>query len=84
MSFLEAIPGTSSTSEELAELQELQHGIQTAIRALPLAYLPVVWLFYREQLTYAEIGRILDLPGSTVKTYFNRAKPFLRAAFVTP
>ena len=84
VSFLEAVPDTSSTPEELAELHELQHEIQTAIRALPLVYCPVVGLFYRAQLTYAEIGRILDLPGSTVKTYFNRAKPFLRAAFVTP
>jgi RNA polymerase sigma-70 factor (ECF subfamily) len=84
VSFLEAIPDTSSTPEEQAELHELQHEIQTAIQALPLTYLPVVWLFYRDQLTYAEIGRILDRPGSTVKTHFNRAKPFLRAALVTP
>jgi len=84
VSFLEAVPDTSSTPEELAELHELQHEIQTAIRALPLVYCPVVGLFYRAQLTYAEIGRILDMPGSTVKTRFNRAKPLLRAAFVTP
>ncbi len=83
VSFLEAVPDTSSTPEELAELHELQHEIQTAIRALPLVYCPVVGLFYRAQLTYAEIGRILDMPGSTVKTRFNRAKPLLRAAFVT-
>ena len=38
-------------------------------------------LYYAEQLNFAEIGRILDVPGSTVKTQFNRAKPFLRAAF---
>jgi RNA polymerase sigma-70 factor, ECF subfamily len=84
VSFLEAIPDTSSTPEELAELHELQHEIQTAIRALPHTYRPVVWLFYRDQLTYAEIARILDRPDSTVKTHFKRAKPFLRAAFVTP
>ena len=84
VSFLEAVPDTSSTPEELAELHELQHEIQTAIRALPLVYCPVVGLFYRAQLTYAEIGRILDMPGSTVKSRFNRAKPLLRAAFVTP
>ncbi len=63
---------------------DLQHEIQHAIQALPHTYRPVVWLFYRSQLNYAEIGRILDIPGSTVKTHFNRAKPFLRAAFVTP
>ena len=81
--FLNAIPDTSPTAEEQAELHDLQREIQHAIRALPLTYRPVVWHFYRNQLTYAEIGRILGIPGSTVKTQFNRAKPFLRAAFVT-
>ncbi len=82
--FLDAIPDTSPTPEELAELHDLQREIQHAIRALPQTYRPVVWHFYSSQLNYAEIGRILDMPGSTVKTHFNRAKPFLRAAFVTP
>ena len=81
--FLEAIPDTSSTPEEQAELHELHYKIQTAIRALPLTYHSVVWLYYRGQLNYAEIGRILNMPDSTVKTHFNRAKPLLRAAFVT-
>jgi len=82
--FLDAIPDTSPTPEELAELHDLQREIQHAIRALPHTYRPVVWLSYGGQLNYAEIGRILDMPGSTVKTHFNRAKPFLRAVFVTP
>jgi RNA polymerase sigma-70 factor (ECF subfamily) len=82
--FLEAIPDTSPMPEEQAELHELQHEIQYAIRALPHTYRPVVWLFYSSQLNYAEIGRILDMPGSTVKTHFNRAKPFLRDTIVTP
>jgi len=84
VTFLETIPDTISTPEEQAELHELQHEIQHAIQALPHTYRPVVWLFYRSQLNYAEIGRILDIPGSTVKTHFNRAKPYLRAVFVTP
>ncbi len=81
--FLDAIPDTSPTTEELAELYDLQREIQHAILALPHTYSPVVWLFYRSQLNYAEIGRILDMPGSTVKTHFNRAKPFLRTSFIT-
>ena len=83
VTFLEAIPDTSPTPEEQAELHDLQREIQHAIRALPHTYRPVVWHFYTGQLNYAEIGRMLDRPGSTVKTHFNRAKPFLRAAFVT-
>lgn len=84
VSFLDAIPDLSSTPEDQAELHELQHEISTAIRALPRTYRPVVWLFYSGQLNYAEIGRILDRPDSTVKTHFNRAKPFLHAALVMP
>jgi len=84
VTFLETIPDMSSTPEELAELHNLQREILHAIRALPHTYRPVVWHFYTGQLNYAEIGRILDMPGSTVKSHFNRAKPFLRAAFVTP
>jgi RNA polymerase sigma factor (sigma-70 family) len=82
VTFLEAIPDMSPTPEEQAELHDLQREIQHAIQALPLTYRPVVWLYYRKQLNYAEIGRILNMPGSTVKTHFNRAKPFLRANFV--
>jgi RNA polymerase sigma factor (sigma-70 family) len=82
--FLDTIPDTSPTPEDQAELHDLQREIQCAIQSLPRTYRPVVWHFYRNQLTYAEIGRLLDRPGSTVKTHFNRAKPFLSAAFVTP
>jgi RNA polymerase sigma factor (sigma-70 family) len=84
VSFLETIPDTSPTPEEQAELHDLQREIQHAIRALPHKYRPVVWHFYTGQLSCAEIGRVLDRPGSTVKTHFNRAKPFMRAAFIAP
>jgi RNA polymerase sigma-70 factor, ECF subfamily len=81
--FLDAIPDTHPTPEEQAELHDLQRDIQRAIQSLPRTYRPVVWHFYRNQLTYAEIGRILGLPGSTVRTQFNRAKPFLRDVFTS-
>jgi RNA polymerase sigma factor (sigma-70 family) len=82
VTFLDTIPDTSPTPEEQVELHELQREIQLAIQSLPRTYRSVVWHFYRSQLKYAEIGRILGIPGSTVKTQFNRAKPFLRAVFV--
>jgi len=83
VTFLDAIPDTSPTPEEQAELHDLQREIELAIQSLPRTYRPVVWHFYRSQLNYTEIGRILGIPGSTVKTHFNRAKPFLCAAVVT-
>ncbi len=75
----DAIPDTSPAPEELAERRDLQQAIQRAIQALPHKYRSVVLLYYAEQLTFSEIGRSLNMPDSTVKTRFYRAKPFLRA-----
>jgi RNA polymerase sigma-70 factor, ECF subfamily len=77
--FLDAIPDTHPTPEELAELRDLQQAIQRAIQALPHKYRSVVWLYYGEQLNFSEIGRALKMPNATVKTRFHRAKPLLRA-----
>src|SRR6266568_1279088 len=40
----------------------------------------VVLLRYAGQLSFSEIGQALDMPEATAKTYFQRAKPLLRAA----
>jgi RNA polymerase sigma factor (sigma-70 family) len=84
VAFLDTIPDTSPTPEEQAELHDLQREIQYAIQSLPRTYRRAVWHVYRSQLKYAEIGRMLGIRGSTVKTHFNRAKPFLRAAVIIP
>jgi RNA polymerase sigma factor (sigma-70 family) len=78
--FLDTLPDTSPMPEELAERHDLQQAVQRAILALPHTYRSVVLLSYGEQLTFTEIGRVLNMPRSTVKTQFHRAKPFLRAA----
>ncbi len=79
--FLDAIPDTSPTPEELVERHDLQHEIWRAIQLLPHKYRSVVLLYYGEQLTFSEIGRALNMPGSTAKTQFNRAKPLTRVVF---
>ena len=78
VAFLDAIPDTSPTLEELIEQRDLKQTIQCAIQALPRTYRSVILLYYREHLNYAEIGGVLKLPVSTVKARFHRAKPFLR------
>jgi RNA polymerase sigma factor (sigma-70 family) len=82
--FLNTIPDTSLTPEELVEQRDLQQAIQRAIQTLPGTYRTVVLLYYREQMSYAEIGRVLKMPVSTVKARFHRAKPFLRDALTAP
>jgi RNA polymerase sigma factor (sigma-70 family) len=81
--FLDIIPDTSPTPEELAEHHDLQREIQHAILALPHSYRSVVLLYYGEQLNFSEIGRALNMSVSTVKTQFHRAKPLLSAVLKT-
>src|SRR6266516_8026559 len=74
-----AILDMSLTLEEFAERHDLQQDIQRAIQALPHKYRSVVLLYYGDQLNFSEIGRALNVPDSTVKSRFFRAKPLLRA-----
>src|SRR3989449_2190497 len=76
---LSATPDTSPTPEELAVHHDLQQDIQRAIQALPHKYRSVGFLYYGDQLNFSEIGRALNMPDSTVKSRFFRAKPLLRA-----
>jgi len=76
----EFVPDPTPLPEEIAEQHELQHRILSAISVLPPRLRSVVFLRYTLQKSFAEIGQILNIPEATAKTYFYRAKPFLRAA----
>jgi RNA polymerase sigma factor (sigma-70 family) len=79
VAFLDTILDTSPTPEELVEQRDLRRAIRFAIQVLPRTYHSVVLLYYSEHMNFAEIGRVLNVPVSTVKARFHRAKPFLRA-----
>ena len=76
----EFVPDPSPLPEEIAEQHELQQRIQRAISILPPRLRSVVFLRYTLQKSYAEISQILNIPEATAKTYFHRAKPYLRTA----
>jgi RNA polymerase sigma-70 factor (ECF subfamily) len=75
---LATLPDPDPSPEELAEQQELQKHVVQAIRALPVKQRQVVWLKYTAQLSFADIGRRLNMPAATAKTNFARARPVLR------
>ena len=83
LSPLAAMPDSSPLPEELAERQDLQQSLQRAIQTLPPKFRSVVVLRYAAQLSFSEIGQTLEMPEATAKTYFQRAKPLLRAALTT-
>ncbi len=80
LTVLSIIPDKNPQPDEIAEHHDLQRHLQQAIQTLPPRFRSVVLLRYTQELTFVEIGRILDMPENTAKTYFQRARPLLRAA----
>lgn len=76
---LAALPDPDPLPEEWVERRDLQACLQQAILTLPPKFRAVVLLRYTAQLSFAEIGQVLQMPEATAKTYFQRAKPLLRA-----
>lgn len=80
---LAEMPDISPLPEEVAERHDLQQILLKAIQELPPKFRAVVLLRYASQLSYAEIGRVLNMPEATAKTYFQRVKPLLRNALAS-
>jgi RNA polymerase sigma-70 factor (ECF subfamily) len=80
LSPLAILPDTDPQPEEVAEQHDLQHALCQAIDGLPPKFRSVVLLRYAGQLSFSEIGKTLSMPEATAKTYFQRARPLLRAA----
>ncbi len=72
------LPDQAPLPEEVIERRETQHLLREAISALPEPQRQVAALRYAAELSFAEIGAVLGLKESTVKTLFQRAKPQLR------
>lgn len=82
-SILATIPDMSPLPEEVAERHDLQQILLNAIQELPPKFRAVVLLRYASQLSYSEIGHVLNMPEATAKTYFQRVKPLLRNALAS-
>ena len=80
LSPLAIMPDLRPLPEEIAERHDLQASLRSAIEALPPKFRSVVLLRYAGQLSFSEIGKTLNMPEATAKTYFQRARPLLRTA----
>lgn len=76
---LTLIPDGEPLPEELAERHDLQKTLLSAMQRLPPKPRAVVLLRYSTQMSFAEIGRTLNMREATAKTYFQRARPVLRS-----
>jgi RNA polymerase sigma-70 factor (ECF subfamily) len=72
-------PGGQSP-EQILSRQTLDADLQAALDALPDAFRQAVWLRDVEELTYAEIARVLDVPIGTVMSRISRGRRALSDA----
>ncbi|MFA5936606.1 MAG: RNA polymerase sigma factor [Candidatus Paceibacterota bacterium] len=72
-SFSENIPDENLLPDEA--LQKLQDSIllNKILEKLPIHYKTILILHYQEEMTFDEIGKILNKPLNTVKSYHHRA-----------
>jgi len=74
---VEQAAGDSSrefTPEQLLTRASLDADLQAALDALPEAFRQAVWLRDVEELTYAEIAGVLDVPIGTVMSRISRGR----------
>jgi RNA polymerase sigma-70 factor, ECF subfamily len=79
---LDLLTDTTPLPEDLAEQHDMEQHVQAAIRALPSKFRAIVALRYTQQLNFREIAQHLNMSPATVKTYFHRALPLLRASLI--
>ncbi len=72
----------ADSPQETVERTEQQEAVQKALTTLGEEYREVLLLRYMEELDYAEIAEVLQLPSGTVKSRINRAKAALKTALL--
>ena len=82
LSPLEFIADSQPLPEEMAERCDLQCTLQRAMFALSPKSRSIIHLHCSRELSFSEIGRMLEMPVPTVKAYFYRSLPRLRTALM--
>jgi len=72
------LSSNEKTPESHMLLSETQEQVRKAIETLPEKYKSVVILRYLHDLSLQEIGEVLDMPVTTVKTRVHRGREYLR------
>ena len=72
--------GFDQTPEQLLTRAALDADVQAALDGLPEAFRQAVWLRDVEELSYAEIARVLDVPIGTVMSRISRGRRALYEA----
>lgn len=76
--YIETVAGESRGQDDIMMTRELNQFLHAEINRLPVQYRTVLTLYHLDELSYKEIGEIVNLPGGTVKSYLFRARKLLK------
>jgi RNA polymerase sigma-70 factor (ECF subfamily) len=75
---LDDLSGEADRPDEAAEETDVSLRLRTEIERLPVAYRTIITLYHLEEMSYSEIGEIMNLPEGTVKSHLFRARKHLK------
>jgi len=74
----EQSPDSRAIPDIIAEQNDLSSVLKKEIDTLPVKYRTIITLYHLDEMTYAEISDIMNLPEGTVKSYLFRARKQLK------
>lgn len=75
---LENVTGNHALPDLFVEDQDVASRLQGEINRLDIRYRTILTLYHLEEMSYAEIGKIVDMPEGTVKSHLFRARKQLK------
>jgi len=71
-----------SSPDDTAESKDLQQRVREEIQKLPVKFKTILTLYHLDELNYAEIGEVMQLPEGTVKSHLFRARKHLKEQLI--
>lgn len=77
-SFVEGVSGDFKAPDDFVMNQEMINFLFSEIHEMPVKFRTILTLYHLDELSYAEISEIMNLPEGTVKSYLFRARKLLK------
>jgi RNA polymerase sigma-70 factor (ECF subfamily) len=75
---LDTVSDCSIRPDQIVEGREVFSLLQSEIERMPVHYRTIITLYHLDQMSYKEIGEMMELPEGTVKSYLFRARKLLK------
>jgi RNA polymerase sigma-70 factor (ECF subfamily) len=79
---IESIPGEQEEPDKASESKDLAQRLHLEIEKMDVRYRTILTLYHLEEMSYVEIGKVMNLPEGTVKSYLFRARKTLKESLL--